>query len=116
MPVEEWPNSINRAFHHLNPDVYVTMQGPSEFGIKGDATLKDWDVKDLLHKITVPTLTIGAQYDTMNPKQMEWISKEVKNGRYLYCPNGSHLSQYDDQKMFFNGLISFIKDVDQGKF
>jgi proline iminopeptidase len=92
------------------------MQGPSEFGVKGDATLKGWDVKDQLHKINVPTLTIGAEYDTMDPKHMEWISNEVKNGRYLHCPNGSHLCQFDDQKNFFKGLTKFIKDVDKGKF
>ena len=116
MPAEKWPNSINRGFSHLNPKVYVTMQGPSEFGIKGDATLKNWDVKDRLHTLTIPTLSIGAQYDTMNPKEMEWIANEVQNGRYLHCPNGSHLSQYDDQEHFFPGLISFIMDVDAGNF
>lgn len=115
-PLDQWPNSINRAIHHVNPNVYVTMQGPSEFGIKGDATLKDWDIKDQLHKIEVPTLSIGAKYDTMDPAHMEWISKEVKNGRYLYCPNGSHLSQYDDQKTYFQGVIKFIKDVDKNTF
>lgn len=111
MPMEDWPNSINRGFSHLNSQVYVTMQGPSEFGIKGNATLRDWDVKDRLKTISVPTLSIGAQYDTMDPKQMEWISNEVQNGQYLHCPNGSHLSQYDDQEHFFPGLISFIKEV-----
>ncbi len=116
MPQAEWPDPINRGFKHLNPDVYVTMQGPSEFGVKGDATLKNWDVKDQLHKIKVPTLSIGAEYDTMDPKQMEWISTTVKNGRYLHCPNGSHLSQFDDQKNFFSGLIKFIKDVDNDNF
>lgn len=116
LPVEEWPDSFNRSFKHVNPDVYVTMQGPSEFGVKGDATLKHWDVTDQLNKINTPTLTIGAQYDTMDPKHMEWISTEVKNGRYLHCPNGSHLSQYDDQEHFFPGLIKFIKDVDNETF
>ncbi|MBW2938163.1 proline iminopeptidase-family hydrolase [Aureisphaera sp. CAU 1614] len=116
LPPEKWPNSLNRGFSHLNPDVYVTMQGPSEFGVKGDATLKNWDVKDKLNTITVPTLSIGAQYDTMDPKQMEWLANEVQNGRYLHCPNGSHLSQYDDKEHFFPGLVSFIKDVDTGAF
>lgn len=116
MPTDEWPDPINRGFKHLNPDVYVTMQGPSEFGIKGDATLKNWDVTDRLKEITVPTLTIGAQYDTMDPEHMKWISEEVQNGRFLYCENGSHLSQFDDQKTFFSGLVKFIKDVDSGSF
>lgn len=116
MPLEDWPNSVNRAMEHMNPNVYVYMQGHSEFGISGDATLKDWDVKSQLSKITVPTLVIGSKYDTMDPEHMKWMSEEVQNGRFLYCPEGSHLSQYDDQKTFFTGLIKFIKEVDTGDF
>ncbi len=116
MPVEKWPNSINRGFKHLNSDVYITMQGPSEFGVKGNATLKNWDIKNRVHEISVPTLSIGATHDTMNPEEMKWLAKNVKNGKFHLCPNGSHLSQYDDQKIFFEGLIKFIKDVDRGEF
>jgi proline iminopeptidase len=112
LPVEQWPDPVNRAFQHMNPEVYVYMQGPSEFGIKGDATLKNWEFADQLKDLTVPTLTIGGQYDTMDPKHMKWMSTEVQNGRYLHCPNGSHLSQFDDQETFFAGLIQFLEDVD----
>lgn len=116
MPIDKWPESVNRAFKHLNPNVYVYMQGPSEFGITGDATLKNWDVTSKLKTLTIPTLVIGAKYDTMDPKHMEWISKEVQNGRFLYCPNGSHCSQYDDQEHYFPGVIKFLKEVDNGSF
>ena len=116
MPLEDWPEAINRTFDHLNPIVYVYMQGYSEFGITGDATLKNWDRKADLAQIIVPTLTIGGAHDTMDPKQMEWMANQVKQGRYLHCPNGSHLSQYDDQKTYMNGVIKFIKEVDQGSF
>ncbi len=116
MPLEDWPDPVSRCIDNVNPDVYVTMQGPSEFGIKGDATLRDWNFTDRLKDIKVPTLTIGAQYDTMDPKHMEWMASEVQNGRYLNCPNGSHLCQFDDQANFFSGVIKFIKDVDSGSF
>ena len=115
-PLAQWPESINRAFKHLNPNVYVYMQGPSEFGITGDASLKDWDITSKLKTLTVPTLAIGSKYDTMEPEHMKWISKEVKNGRFLFCPNGSHLSQYDDQEHYFPGIIQFLRDVDNGNF
>jgi proline iminopeptidase len=115
-PVAQWPESINRAFKHLNPNVYVYMQGPSEFGITGDASLKDWDITSKLKTLTVPTLAIGSKYDTMDPEHMKWISKEVKNGQFLFCPNGSHLSQYDDQEHYFPGIIQFLRDVDNGNF
>ena len=59
---------------------------------------------------------IGASYDTMDPKYMEWMATEVQNGRFLLCPNGSHLSQYDDQQNYMKGLISFVKDVNNGSF
>ncbi len=116
MPPDEWPEAVMRSLTHANNQVYVHMQGYSEFGITGNATLKDWDVKERLKEIKVPTLVIGAKYDTMDPAHMEWMSKEVQQGRYLYCPNGSHLSQYDDQKNYFNGVIQFIDDVDQKNF
>ena len=116
MPVEKWPQSVNLAFRHMNPEVYVYMQGPSEFGITSDATLSTWDISGELPQISVPTLVIGATYDTMDPLHMEWMSEEVQNGRFLLCPNGSHLSQYDDQKTYMEGLIQFMKDVDKGEF
>lgn len=112
MPLEEWPDPVNRAFAKLNPNLYVTMQGPSEFGIVGDAKLKDWDITAELPRITVPTLSVGGAYDTMDPKHMEWIATQVQNGQYLHCPNGSHLSMYDDPEVYFNGIIKFIKEVD----
>ncbi|HNP33861.1 MAG TPA: proline iminopeptidase-family hydrolase [Flavobacterium sp.] len=115
-PIDQWPDPVNRAFKYLNQNVYVYMQGPSEFGITGDATLKNWDITSKLHTLSIPTLVIGAKYDTMDPKHMEWISKEVQNGRFLYCPNGSHCSQWDDQEHYFPGVIKFLKDVDNGSF
>ncbi len=116
MPVDKWPQSVNLAFRHMNPEVYVYMQGPSEFGLVGDVVLKDWDVSQQLSGITVPTLVIGATQDTMDPEYMKWMADEIPNGRFLLCPNGSHLSQYDDQKIYIGGVIKFMKDVDQGNF
>lgn len=112
--LEEWPEPILRSFGHVNQEVYAYMQGPSEFVPGG--ILKDWSVWDRLHTLTVPTLTVGAKYDTMNPAEMEEMSKLVQKGRYLYCSNGSHLSQWDDQEVFMEGVISFIKDVHKGRF
>ncbi|WP_197056045.1 hypothetical protein [Flavobacterium sp. AED] len=52
----------------------------------------------------------------MDPEHVKWIAYEVQNGRLLFCPNGSHLSQYDDPKTYFTGVIKFLKDVDSGTF
>ena len=111
MPLEKWPNPVQRSLNNINYEMYLHMQGPSEMGVVGDATLKDWNRKADLSKITVPTLTIGAKYDTMDPKQMEWMSTQVQNGSYLFCDQGSHWSMYDDQETYFNGVIQFIQSL-----
>lgn len=113
LPLEQWPEPMVRSFNKMNHSLYVTMQGPSEFGIGGN--LVNWDVSKELPKIKVPTLTIGGTHDTMDPEHMKWMSTQVQHGRYLLCPNGSHMSMYDDQAHYFPGLIEFIKDVDAGK-
>jgi len=112
MPADEWPDPVNRAFAHLNYPLYKAMQGPSEMGASG--SLEFWDRTGDVQRIMVPTLVIGAQYDTMDPRHMEWMAGEFPRGRYLYCATGSHMAMYDDQATYFNGLIDFIEDVDGG--
>jgi proline iminopeptidase len=113
MPADSWPDPVKRAFAHINEDVYVPMQGPSEMGASGK--LERWDRTADLPKITVPTLVIGAKYDTMDPAYMERMAKSMPHARYLYCPNGSHMAMYDDQHTYMTGLIGFLHDVDAGK-
>ena len=114
MPPDQWPDPVNRAFKRINEKIYVPMQGPSEMGASGK--LEKWDRVADLSRISVPTLVIGAKYDTMDPAHMERMSKLVQHGRYLFCPNGSHLAMYDDQKTYFTGLVKFIQDVDEKRF
>lgn len=112
MPVEQWPDPVNRAFNRLNRSIYVPMQGPSELGASG--RLVNWDRSKDLDRISVATLVVGARHDTMDPAHMEMMAGQLPNGRYLFCPNGSHMAMYDDQATYFQGLVAFIRDVEQG--
>jgi len=82
------------------------MQGPSELGLSG--TLEEWDRTSHLSSIDVPTLVVGATHDTMDPAHLRWMSEQLPRGRYLHCPEGSHLAQYDDAEHYFPGLIEFL--------
>lgn len=109
MPAADWPDPVLRGLGKMNQSLYVTMQGPSEFGISGK--LEKWDRSKDLKNIRIPTLVIGAKYDTMDPEYMEWMSKQLPKGEYLYCEKGSHMSLYDDQGTYFEGLTKFITSV-----
>ena len=107
-PADQWPEPVVRGFANINRDIYVPMQGPSEMGMSAEAKLARWDRFADLARITVPTLVIGARYDTMDPRHMEQMAEQLPHGRYLYCPEGSHLAMYDDQETYFAGLIDFL--------
>ena len=106
MPAGEWPAPVTRSFADINPEIYVSMQGPSELGLSGK--LSDWDRTDDLGRIEVPTLVIGARHDTMDPAFMRMMAGRFANGSYLECPDGSHLAMWDDTETYFRGLIDFL--------
>lgn len=108
--LEETPEPVVRGGRHSNRHVYVLMQGPSELGARG--RLEQWDRTGDLDQITVPTLVVGAAHDTMDPAHMRWMAEQLPDGRYLHCPDGSHLAMYDDQDVYMAGVIDFIRSVD----
>jgi proline iminopeptidase len=47
----------------------------------------------------------------MDPAFMEMMAGRFQRGRYLYCPDGSHLAMYDDQETYFEGLVGFLQGL-----
>ncbi|KCZ89487.1 proline iminopeptidase-family hydrolase [Hyphomonas johnsonii] len=109
-PVDQWPPEVLSMFEHLNGAKYVAMQGPSEMSAGG--TLVDWDRFADLHEITVPTLVIGSQEDTMDPAYMARMADEIPHADLTLCPDAGHFVQYDNPDCYFGALTTFIKEVD----
>ena len=113
IPAKDWPEPMSRSLNQTNQSLYVTMQGPSEFGLSGK--LEQWNRMDDLKHIKVPTLVIGATHDTMDPAYMEKMANNMENGSFLLCPKGSHMCMYDDQERYMFGLIKFLKESSEGQ-
>jgi proline iminopeptidase len=107
--IQPWPEPLVRAFRHLNEKIYNQMQGKSEFLVTGN--LRDWERWDRLHEIRVKTLTVGAEYDEMDPDDMKKMAALIPQGTNAYCPNGSHCCLWDDQKVYFDHLLNFLHAV-----
>lgn len=104
-----WPEPVNRAVKWLALPVYNTIQGKSEFEITGN--MRGWDRWADLPKIRTPTLVLGARYDEINPKDVIKMARLIPGARAFICPNGSHLSMYDDQQSYFSALVPFLRSV-----
>jgi proline iminopeptidase len=112
MRLAEWPAAVTRSFGAINKQIYVLMQGPSEFGASG--LLEHWDRKADLPKLAMPTLVIAGGNDTMDPEHMRWVSTQVQHGSFVLCPEGSHLAMWDDQPTYVRGLTEFLDAIDHG--
>ena len=111
LPPEDFPGGLAHSLEHTNQAIYHHVQGRSELAVHPDAVLAGWDRTEALADITVPTLVIGATYDTMDPEFLRSMAERLPNGAYWHCPNGSHLSSYDDQETYFAGLKAFLSQL-----
>lgn len=114
IPLDQWPEPLNRAFKKVNPQVYMQMQGVDEFHVTGN--FKNWNFWDKLPNIKTPTLVLGGKYDEMSPESMKREGSLLPNSHTYLCPEGSHMAMYDDQQRYFSTLTTFLKEVDQNSF
>jgi proline iminopeptidase len=42
------------------------------------------------------------------------MAGRLPRGRYRYCPDGSHMAMYDDQAVYYAGLIDFLHGLEGG--
>ncbi len=91
--VRPWPDWLQRTFDGLeaNPEVYHTMNGPSEFHVIGP--LKDFDITADLGRIAVPTLLFCGEFDEVTPATQAQAGDGIRGSELVVMPGCSHMSQ-----------------------
>ena len=110
--VDPWPDYLMRDFEKLakDPEVYLTMWGPSEFHITG--TLKTWDITDRLPEITVPTLLLSGRYDEATPILVETIHRSIPGSEWIMFENSSHTPHVEETERYLQVLNRFLTRVE----
>ncbi|HLR43323.1 MAG TPA: proline iminopeptidase-family hydrolase [Pseudogracilibacillus sp.] len=111
--LDPWPEAALRGFGNLNQQVYETLHGPNEFLVTGN--YKDWNRWDDLEKITVPTLVLGAKYDSMSLEDQEAMHQRIPQSELAICENGSHLAMWDDADRYFEFIQGFVSRVEEAE-
>jgi proline-specific peptidase len=109
---DPWPDCVNRAFAKLleNPEVYNTMNGPSEFHVVG--VIKDWDILDRLSEIRVPTLVTSGRYDEATPAIAETIQRGIKGSEWILFEHSAHLAHAEEPEHYMQVLEQFLSRVE----
>ncbi len=111
--VDPMPEYVARAFANIdaNPEVYHTMNGPSEFHVIG--TLKDWDITDRLGEIHVPTLVMSGRYDEATPVIAETVHHGIPGSEWVLFEHSSHMPHAEEPERFMQVLGDFLTRVEQ---
>ena len=92
-------------------NVYMHMDGPSEFTLSGN--LKDQDAIGKLGDIKVPTLFIGGQYDEARPESVRYYASLVPGAKISIIPNAGHLSMEDNPKANNKAVRDFLHSIEK---
>jgi proline-specific peptidase len=109
---DPWPDHVNRTFDQLarNPEVYHTMNGPSEFFVTG--TLKDWDITGRLGEIRLPTLITSGLYDEATPAIAETVHKGIPDSKCVLFKHSGHMAHSEEKEEYLRALNSFLSEVE----
>lgn len=102
------PDYVTRSFELLgqNPEVYHTMNGPSEFHVIG--TLKHWDIVGRLPEITIPTLVISGRHDEATPLIAGTVHQGIPGSEWVIFEESSHMPHVEEPEACMAVLGEFI--------
>ena len=108
IPLPAWAQeSFDQAA--IDPTVYGTMNGPSEFHVIG--SLKEWDITDDLHKIDVPTMLVSGFYDEATPDMVKIIHERIPGATWELFLEASHTPHLEEPARFKRIVNEFFDRV-----
>jgi proline-specific peptidase len=108
--LQPWPECLQRSFSRLRQEVYLTMNGPSEFHVTGN--LKNWDIIRRLGEIQVPTLVLSGKYDEATPAIAATIQRGIPGAEAVLFEKSSHLPHLEEPEAYFAAVEKFLERVE----
>ena len=108
--LDEWPDYVMRSMSQLPNQVYLTMNGPSEFHVVGN--LRDWDVRDRLGEIRVPTLVTSGRYDEATPTIARTVHEGIAGSEWVCFEESSHMAHVEETERYLEVVEDFLRRVE----
>ncbi|KAK5105857.1 hypothetical protein LTR16_006489 [Cryomyces antarcticus] len=107
--IDPMPKEVLDTFENIkvDPTVYHTMNGPSEFFVIG--SLKSWDITDRLKNIQAPTLLINGYYDEATNLVSEPYFREIPHIKWFTFAESSHMPHWEERDRFMEVVSGFLE-------
>jgi L-proline amide hydrolase len=110
--LDPWPDEVVEAFAWIgrDPTVYHTMNGPSEFHVIG--SIRDWQSKDRLSEIGVPTLLVSGRHDEATPALQETLQEGIHGSEWVCFEESSHLPHVEERERYMQVVGDWLARYD----
>jgi L-proline amide hydrolase len=110
--LDPWPDCVTRTFARLeqHPEVYNTMNGPSEFFVTG--TLTGWDITHRLPEIRVPALVISGEFDEATPAINRTVHEGIAGSESVILDGCSHAAFVEKPAEYVAIVDGFLSRVE----
>jgi proline-specific peptidase len=102
---------LDRMARERAPDVYLAMQGPSEWTVTG--ALRGWDVSDRLHEIDIPTLVVRGGYDMCTEKIAATLVNGIRGAREVVLEHSSHTPVLEETDAYLASISEFMREAER---
>jgi proline-specific peptidase len=109
--LDPWPEAMQRSAAEIaDNQVYLTMNGPTEFDVIGP--LRDFDRVADLGAIRVPTLVTCGRHDEITPACSETIVDGIAGARLVVFEDSAHCAHLEEGERYAAVVEEFLGGVD----
>jgi proline-specific peptidase len=109
--LDPWPEALIRTAEELDGNqVYLTMNGPTEFDVIGN--LRDWDRTADLGRIASPTLVTVGRHDEITPACSETLRDGIPDARTVVFEESAHCAHLEEPELYAQVVEEFLTGVD----
>jgi L-proline amide hydrolase len=102
---------LERMSAERGKDVYRAMCGPNEWTMTG--RLRDWDVRDRLHEISVPTLVVRGRHDMCTDAIAATLLDGIDGAREIVLEQSSHTPVLEETDHYLEVVGDFLRESEQ---
>ena len=108
---ETWPDYVQLAMSdEMVGECYYVMQGASEFVVTGK--MKDFDIREDLHKIKVPTLMLSGTNDEATPYVVKEGYDLIPDCEWALIQGAAHIGNATHGEEYMEAVENFISRFD----
>jgi proline-specific peptidase len=105
------PDCVEQANSGGNYDIYVGMQGPSEFAISG--SLEHFNTTQRLMELrNLPVLLTSGKFDTMRPAAVQEVYEALPLAEWFFLNKSGHDTMIDQPGELNDAIANFLERVE----